>query len=102
MRQRQIQLNKSLLDKEVREEAALKKLIQETRDRGDEMNLKRANKFEDEVNKWISSLLGRIDSGGFVFYEYIKVIFQYCRCFALCKNTLGCITTGAFATASRD
>ena len=65
---------KALLDKDQKDETALKKLIKETKDRGDEANLKRANKFDAEVSKWVSGLLGRIESGSSIFYDSIKVM----------------------------
>lgn len=47
--------------------------MKELKEKCDEMNGKRAGKFESEVSKWVTALLGRIEVGSTLFYDYIKV-----------------------------
>lgn len=64
---------KALLEKDQKEKDTTKRLLRETKDKCDDSNLKRANKFDTEVNKWISGLLSRVEGGSTLFYDYIKV-----------------------------
>ena len=68
----QTQWIKSQLDREQKEEVAAKRLVKEVKERCDEVNGKRAAKFEAEVSKWVSGVLGRIEVGSTLFYDYIK------------------------------
>ena len=52
---------------------SIKRLIKEVKDRCDEVNGKRAMKFEAEVSKWVAGVLGRIEVGSSLFYDYVKV-----------------------------
>ena len=51
----------------------MKRLMKEVKERCDEVNGKRAGKFETEVSKWVAGVLGRIEVGSTLFYDYIKV-----------------------------